>query len=221
MGIRENVEKLRSELPDGVELVLAVKFRTANEILEAIAAGVTTIGVNHVQEAEKLHEAIGNRVEWHLIGHLQRNKAKKAVEIFDMIETADSIRIATEIDKWCGKSNKVMPVQIEINSGREAQKTGVFPEQAQQLVRDMLHLENIRITGLMTMGPQGGTPEDARPFFAETRRVFDEIANLDLPGVRMLYLSMGMTNSYQVALEEGANIVRLGTKIFGERRGLR
>ena len=211
------MQKILSEIPEGVELVAAAKTRAAEEVLEAIQSGVKIVGENYVQEAEKVYAAVGNKVSWHAIGPLQRNKVKKAVSIFDMVETVDSVEIAKEIDKRCGQIGKVMPVLIEINSGREEQKSGVLPEDAEQLIREISSLQNIKVMGLMTMGPFSGNPEDARPYFVETKRIFDKIRKLGLPDVEMKYLSMGMTNSYKVALEEGANIVRIGTKIFGER----
>jgi len=217
MTIKENVQKILSELPEGVELVAVAKTRSAEEILEAIQAGVKTIGENYVQEAEKIHDIIGNEVSWHFIGHLQKNKVKKAVCLCDMIETVDSVEMAREIDKRCRQINKVMPILIEVNSGREEQKSGVLPENAEQLIREILSLQNIKVMGMMTMGPFSGNPEDARPYFVETKKIFDRIKNLDLANVEMKYLSMGMTNSYRVALEEGASVVRIGTGIFGER----
>ena len=216
-AIKQNVKEILSELPDDVQLLAAAKTRDPEEILEAIEAGIRIVGENYVQEAEKAYEVVGNKVIWHFIGHLQKNKVKKAVAIFDMIETVDSIEIAREIDKRCAQIGKTMPVLIEINSGREKQKAGVYPENAEQLVTEISALKNVRVMGLMTMGPQFGNPEDARPYFIETRRVFDRIKKLNLPHAEMKYLSMGMTNSYQIALEEGANIVRIGSRIFGER----
>jgi pyridoxal phosphate enzyme (YggS family) len=215
--IKQNVKQIRSELPANVQLLAAAKSREPREILEAIEAGITIIGENYVQEAEKAYEVVGDRVEWHFIGHLQKNKVKKAVALFDMIETVDSAEIAREIDKRCAQSGKTMPVLVEINSGREEQKAGVYPENAEKLISDISTLTNIRVMGLMTMGPQFGDPEDSRPYFVETKRVFDRINRRNLPHVEMTYLSMGMTNSYRVALEEGANLVRIGSKIFGER----
>ena len=218
MTIKQNVSQILAELPDGVQLLAAAKTRKPEEIMEAIKAGVKLIGENYVQEAEKAHEVVGDKAKWHFIGHLQKNKVKKAVKISDMIETVDSIEIAREIDKRCAQIGKVMPVLIEINSGREEQKSGVFPEDAEQLIRDISALPNTRVTGLMTMGPLAGDPEDSRPYFVETKKLFDKMKGLNSPdNVEMKYLSMGMTNSYKVALEEGANIVRIGTKIFGER----
>jgi pyridoxal phosphate enzyme (YggS family) len=215
--IRQNVARILSELPEGVQLVAAAKTRRPAEILEAIEAGIEIVGENYVQEAERAYEAVGNRAKWHFIGHLQRNKVKKAVGLFDMIETVDSAAVAGEIDKRCAQIGKVMPVLIEINSGREEQKSGVFPEDAERLIREISALRNIKVMGLMTMGPSLGNPEDSRPYFVETKKIFGQIKGLDLPGVEMRYLSMGMTNSYRVAVDEGANIVRIGSKIFGER----
>ena len=217
MIIKQNVHKILSELPDGVELVAAAKARRPEEILEAVESGVRIIGENYVQEAERAYEVVGNKAKWHFIGHLQKNKAKKAVKLFDMIETVDSVEIAKELDKRCAQIGKVMPVLIEINSGREEQKSGVLPENAEPLIKEISSFQNIKVMGLMTMGPRFGNPEDSRPYFVETRKIFERIKKLDLPNVEMKYLSMGMTNSYQIALEEGANIVRIGSKIFGER----
>ncbi len=217
MPIKENVQKILSELPEGVELVAAAKTRQPEEILEAIQSGVKIIGENYVQEAEKAYATVGNKASWHFVGHLQGNKVKKAVRIFHMIETVDSVEIAKEIDKRCDQIGKVMPVLIEINSGREKQKSGVLPEDTERLIREISGLRNIKVMGLMTMGPPFGNPEDSRPYFVETRKIFDQVRQLGLPNVEMQYLSMGMTNSYKIAIEEGANIVRIGTKIFGER----
>jgi pyridoxal phosphate enzyme (YggS family) len=217
--IEENVRKILEELPAGVQLVAAAKTRTAEEIARAVDAGVRIIGENYVQEAQEARTAVGSRAKWHFIGHLQTNKVKKAVEVFDMIETVDSLKLATEIDKRCAKIGKTMPVLIEINSGRESQKFGVLPEKTLELIQNLADFQNIRVKGLMTMGPFSGNPEDARPYFTVTRRLFDQIKELELPQTDLIFLSMGMTNSYRVAIEEGANIVRIGTKIFGERAG--
>lgn len=215
--IEENVQRILQELPPGVELMAAAKSRTPQEILRAVESGVKIIGENYVQEALAAFEVVGPSVKWHFIGHLQRNKVKKAVEIFDMIETVDTVELAREIDKRCAQRGTVMSILIEINSGREQQKFGVLTEEAEDLIEDILPLQNVKIAGLMTMGPMFGDPENARPYFIETRKLFDQIRRLSLPGVEMRYLSMGMTNSYSVAIQEGANIVRIGTKIFGPR----
>jgi pyridoxal phosphate enzyme (YggS family) len=217
MGIKENSQKLLRELPAGVELVAATKTRTVEEVLAAVEAGIRIIGQNYVQEAEAIYPAVSKKARWHFIGHLQKNKVKKAVKIFDMIETVDSVALAEEIDKRCAQMGKVMPVLVEINSGREKQKAGVLPEKAEGLVKAISTLPNIKVLGLMTMGPRFGNPEDSRPYFITTKKIFERIKALKLANVEMKYLSMGMTNSYKVALEEGANLVRIGTLIFGER----
>ena len=217
MTIRENVNSILDELPDGVELVAAAKAKLPEEVFEAVQSGIKMVGENYVQEAEKAYEVVGNKAKWHFIGRLQKNKVKKAVKIFDMIETVDSVEIAREIDKRCQQISKVMPILVEINSGEEEQKSGVFPPDAERLIREISGLKNIKVMGLMTMGPRFGNPEDSRSYFIKTREIFDRIKKLGLANVEMRYLSMGMTNSYKVAIEEGANIVRIGTKLFGER----
>ena len=214
--IGQNTKQILSELPEGVQLVAAAKTRQPAEVLEAVEAGVKIIGENYVQEAERAYELVGNRAKWHFIGHLQRNKTKKATMLFDMIETVDSAAIAREINERCAQTGKIMPVLIEVNSGREKQKSGVLPEAVEPLAREISALLNIRVEGLMTMGPRFGNPEDSRPYFVETRRIFERIKRLGLPHIEMKYLSMGMTNSYQIAIEEGANVVRLGTRIFSQ-----
>ena len=215
--IKQNVSQILRELPDGVELVAAAKTRQPEEILEAVGAGVKIIGENYVQEAERACEVVGDKVKWHFVGHLQKNKVKKAVRLFDMIETVDSLELAREIDKRCAQIGKIMPVLIEVNSGREEQKSGVFPENVEPLVKELSVFQNIGVMGLMTMGPRFGNPEDSRPYFVETKRIFERLKKLNLSNVEMKYLSMGMTNSYKIAIEEGANMVRIGTRIFGER----
>lgn len=215
--IKDNVAAILRQLPPGIELVAAAKTRTAVEILEAIEAGVKIVGENYVQEAAGVFPAVGRRARWHFIGHLQTNKVKRAVEIFDLVETVDSVALGREIDKRSAAAGKTMDVFVEVNSGREPQKAGVLPEEAEPLVRALAGLPNLRVLGLMTMGPFEGDPEDSRPYFKETKKVWDELKALAIPGAEMRYLSMGMTNSWRVAVEEGATMVRIGTAIFGPR----
>ncbi len=215
--IKENVRQLLSELPPGVELVAAAKQQTPEKIMAAIEAGIRIIGENYVQEAVDAFRVIGKRVQWSFIGHLQKNKVKRAVEIFDLIETVDSLELAEEINKRCAALGKTMPVLIEVNSGREPQKFGVLPEEVEPLARAITGLPNLKLRGLMTMGPFEGDPEEARPYFRLTRQLFEHLKGLNLPGAGPDILSMGMTNSYRVAIEEGATRVRLGTRIFGPR----
>ena len=216
--IKENVKRLLSEVPEGVALLAAAKERTADEISEAIRAGITIIGENYLQDAQKVLSDVREKAEWHFIGHLQTKKAKKVIDIFDMIESVDSLRLAQEIERCCARRNKIMPVLIEVNSGEEEQKYGVLPKDLPDLIKEISPLKHIKIMGLMTMGPRFGNPEESRPYFIKTRKLFEQIRDLHLPNVEMKYLSMGMTNSYQIAIEEGANLVRIGTKIFGARK---
>ena len=215
--IAANVKAILAGLPPGVELVAAAKSRSAAEILEAVEAGVEIIGENYVQEAADVFPAIGRRVRWHFIGHLQTNKAKKAIEMFDLIETVDSIDLGREIDKRAAAAGRTMDILVEVNSGCEPQKAGVMPDDAEALVRSLAALPRLRVLGLMTMGRYEGDPEDSRPYFKETRRVFEALKQIGVPGVEMRHLSMGMSHSWRTAVEEGATMVRLGTALFGPR----
>jgi pyridoxal phosphate enzyme (YggS family) len=215
--IIKRVNLIRESLPPDIILVAAAKTRTLTEVEAAIEAGIRHIGYNYVQEALPIIEKIGPKAEFHMIGHLQRNKAKLAVQHFDMIETVDSLRLAKTIERHGAAFGKTIPVLVEINSGRESNKTGVLPEDLDGLVEKISNLEHIKVKGLMTMGPRFGDPENSRPYFQATRKAFERLASMNLPNISMEYLSMGMSNSYLIAIEEGANIVRIGTKLFGER----
>jgi pyridoxal phosphate enzyme (YggS family) len=214
MNITKNVKELIGELPTDVQLVAAAKGRRTDEILEAVEAGISIIGENYLQEVWPSYNIIDKRVKWHFIGHLQKNKVRKAVQYFDVIQTVDSSDLAIEISRKAQEQSKVMPIYVEINSGREPQKHGVYPENAETLIRSILSFAGIKVMGLMTMGPLCNKEEELQPFFAITKQVFDWIKRLDLPGVEMKYLSMGMSTSYKTALKEGANVIRIGTKIF-------
>ena len=153
-------------------LVAAAKSREPPEILKAIDAGIQIIGENYLQEAEKAHAAIGSRAQWHFIGHLQKNKVKKAVAIFDMIETVDSLEIAAEIGKRSAQIGKTMPILVEINSGREPNKSGIYPERAAELITGIAAIPNIRVTGLMTMGPPVSQPGRLTALFPRDESAF-------------------------------------------------
>ena len=216
--IIQNVKRILSEIPQGVTLLAACKSRTAQEINAAIEGGIEVIGENYVQEALKVYPLIQKKVEWHFIGHVQRNKINKIIKIFDMIETLDDLKIAQEINKRCAKVGKVMPVLIEVNSAKESRKAGVFPEDVEDFIFEVSKFKNIKVSGLMTMGPLVKDPEDIRPFFRLTKSLFNSIKEKNIDNVEMKYLSMGMSDSYKIAIEEGANIIRIGTKIFGPRK---
>ena len=230
MSITENCAKLREEIPENVTIVLAAKARSAEEIEEAIDAGATDIGENYVHEAGHVYGALQKKaakVRWHMIGHLQTNKINKALRVFDVIQTVDSLEKAAAIDKRVERTKrKIVPIFIEINIGSEDSKAGIRPDEhepfevyIEKLITDMSELGHLSVEGLMTMGPRFGNPEDSRPYFARMRKIFEKIKEPNLPNVGMKYLSMGMTNSYRVAIEEGSNMVRIGTAIFGERNG--
>jgi len=216
--IQETVRSILAQIPPDVILLAAAKTRTLEEVEAVIEAGVNHIGYNYVQESIPIMQAIGSRATWHMIGHLQRNKVKIVAEYFDMVETVDSWALAQSLERHCEAKQKIMPVLLEINSGEEANKTGISPENVDDLVEKMSRLRFVRIQGVMTMGPRFGDPEDSRPYFQITRRIFDHLSLMNLPNVTMKYLSMGMSNSYLIALEEGANIIRIGTKLFGDRK---
>ncbi|MCK9265793.1 YggS family pyridoxal phosphate-dependent enzyme [bacterium] len=218
MKIRERVQKIVQEIPENVKLVAATKTRTIEEIKEVIDAGVEILGENYVQEAEGKILEIGKAIQWHMVGHLQTNKADKAVDIFDMVETVDSIRLANRLNRTASEKKIVYPVLIEINSGKEEKKAGVFPEEAESLIRNISKLSHIRIEGLMTMGPFLEKVEEIKPFFRLTKEIFDYIKSISIPNVEMKYLSMGMSDTWRIAIEEGANLIRLGTVIFGPRK---
>lgn len=222
MNIRENFLKVRQEVPDYVEIVLAAKTRNADEIKEAILAGADVIGENYVQEAERAYKDMGDlakKVKWHFIGTLQKNKINKALKVFDCIQTIDSLTLAEDINKRAERIDKVISVFIEINIGSEVTKSGVEPEYeaVKNLAAGIAKLRYLKLEGLMTMGPRVGNPEDSRMYFRKVKDIFGRLKSINIPNVDLKYLSMGMSNSYKVAIEEGANMIRLGTIIFGRR----
>lgn len=216
--IEDSVKNIIQSIPDHVILVGAAKTRSLDEVKIAVNAGLNILGYNYLQEAMAIKKSIGNHVEWHMIGHLQKNKVKKAVEIFDMIETIDSFKLAKLVDKYCNILDKIMPVLLEINIAREDQKAGILPENVIEVAKKISVLPNIQIKGLMTMGPFTQNAEDLRPYFRDTKILFDTIAHENIPNIEMKFLSMGMSNSYEVAIDEGANMIRLGTILFGPRK---
>ncbi len=187
-------------------------------INEAIRCGIEIIGENRVQEAEAKFKQITEKVEKHLVGHLQTNKAKKAVELFDFIQSVDSTRIAEEISRRALENRKILDILVEVNTSAEKTKFGVEPEQVLSLIETISKLEGIKIKGLMTIGLFSDDPEDTRPCFKKLKTLFEEIKSANISNVEMRYLSMGMTNDFEVAIQEGSNMVRIGTGIFGPRR---
>lgn len=212
--IKRNAEKILKEIPNHVTLLAAAKTRTPQEVEAAWMAGVRCFGHNYVQEAQSMLPQLTFQAEWHLIGHLQRNKAKQAVELFDMVETVDSLRLAHELDKRCAQIEKHLPVLIEVNSGREEGKDGALPEDVDALAEALAGLAHLRLSGLMTMGPLTGDPQLSRPYFQTAFQIYERLRS---KYAGMQWLSMGMSHSYRVAIEEGANVVRIGTALFGPR----
>jgi pyridoxal phosphate enzyme (YggS family) len=222
LGIKENYQKIREEIPEQVKVVVAAKARTINEIEEVISAGAEYLGENYVQEAERMYQLLGDtakKIKWHMIGSLQKNKINKALKYFDCIQTIDSKDLAEQINKRAQRINKRVPVFIEINIGSEFTKSGVKPEYEiiKELAGYIVRLDFLKLEGLMTMGPRTGDPEEMRPYFKKTKSYFERLKNDDVLCNDLKYLSMGMSNSYKVAIEEGANMVRLGTALFGKR----
>jgi pyridoxal phosphate enzyme (YggS family) len=202
-----------------IRMVAVSKTMPAEVVREAIEAGVTDLGENYIQEAkEKINALATYPVTWHYIGHLQSNKAKYAVRLFDLIHSVDSLKLAKELDKYAKKNDKIQTILIQVNVAREDSKSGVYLEDSVRLLREVSRLENISVKGLMTMPPYFNAPEKVRPFFAALRQFRDQIKKEAIPNISMDELSMGMTGDFETAIEEGATMVRIGTAIFGDRR---
>jgi len=197
---------------EDITLVTVTKTRSVEEIREAIACGATDIGENYVQEAEEKFAQIGDAARWHFIGHLQRNKARHAVEVFSVVHSVDNAALASEIGRRAELIGKRVDVLVEVKISGEETKFGVAPESAVGLVGEIGQVSGIRVCGLMGMAPFLENPEDTRPFFSDLKKLWDK-----LPDEQRLYLSMGMTSDFEVAIEEGSNMVRIGTAIFGPR----
>lgn len=198
--------------PEEIALVAVTKKFGARQIREAAAAGVTDIGENYVQEATAKWLEIGPAVRWHFIGHLQRNKVKAAVEIFDMVQSVDSVELAQELGRRSVAAGKTLDALIEVNVSQEATKFGVQRSEVPDLASRIASIGGLRVQGLMGMAPYFDDPEQARPHFASLKELFDR-----LPDEQRAWLSMGMTQDFEIAIEEGSNMVRIGTAIFGPR----
>jgi pyridoxal phosphate enzyme (YggS family) len=222
LRIRERIAEAalrKGRRPSDVRLMAVTKTVDDERVAEAIAAGADIIGENYVQEGRRKIEKLGKTVEWHMIGHLQTNKAKYAVTLFDLIHSVDRMELAQELSRRAALAGTVTPVLIEVNTGGEDTKSGIPPARALELARNAASLPNLSVRGLMTMPPWFDDPEEARPFFRSLRELRDRIEGEQIAGVRMRELSMGMTQDFEVAVEEGSTIVRIGRAIFGERPG--
>ncbi|WAC07512.1 MAG: YggS family pyridoxal phosphate-dependent enzyme [Thermodesulfobacteriota bacterium] len=227
--IAENITRLRERIynralktgrkPDEITLVAVTKTVDSNRIKEAREAGVTVFGENYVQEAMGKIRHIGEEVSWHMIGHLQTNKVKHVVPLFSMIHSVDSVRLAEEISERAIERDKIMEVLIQVNIGRENAKAGgVKPEELPQLFEAVSSLRGINVKGLMIMPPYFSDPEKARPFFTTLRELRDKLFPFYSDSLPLSHLSMGMSSDFEVAIDEGATILRIGTAIFGGRK---
>ena len=219
MSVTENFRAIKSELDsvardEKIILVAVTKNHGVELMREAIDAGATDIGENRVQEAAEKFPTLGRKVTRHLIGHLQTNKVKPAVKLFDLIHSVDSLHLAAALDKAAGQMQKVQDVLIQVNVAREVQKSGVLLEDLEPLIKFVDAAKNLRLRGLMMIAPNFSDVEECRPLFRQMRNLFDKLktSRKDFD-----FLSMGMTHDYKIAVEEGANLVRIGTAIFGER----
>ena len=206
-------------LPSEVTLVAISKTHPASAVKKLLELGTADVGENRVQEAEeKVTEIGGGKARWHLVGHLQANKARRAVNIFDVIHSVDSVDLAQRLDRICiEEGRETLPVLIQVDLGHEETKSGIDESELTHMVESFGPLKRLSLVGLMTLPPFFDDPEQSRPFFRRLRELRDQLAELGAFGDRAGELSMGMTHDFEVAIEEGATMVRIGTAIFGER----
>ncbi|WP_456432433.1 YggS family pyridoxal phosphate-dependent enzyme [Thermosulfuriphilus sp.] len=204
--------------PQEIKLLAASKTVPPERIRQAALAGIRLFGENYVQEAQKKISKLKDlNLTWHLIGHLQKNKAKQAVKLFDLIETLDSLPLAHELNRRAQSLGRIIPVLVEVNIGGEETKAGLLPKKVLEFLYEVAELKNISVCGLMIIPPFRSDPEEVRPFFRRLKELAEEIKRAAIPGIEIKELSMGMSHDFEVAIEEGATIVRLGTAIFGPR----
>ena len=216
--INEKIKKAALKVnrnPQEIKLVAVTKTATIEQIKEAISAGVKIIGENKVQEAKEKYQILTADIEWHLVGHLQTNKVKYAIEIFDLIHSVDSIKLAKEIDRRSLQFGMMTNVLVEVNVSGEETKYGIKPEEVEPFLKEISEFSRIKVRGLMTIAPIVEDKEEVRPYFRKLRELSKEIKSKNIKNVKMDYLSMGMTEDFEVAVEEGANMVRIGRGIFG------
>lgn len=226
--IAENIAEIKQRIavaaarcgrdPHSIKLMAVTKTVAPDRISRALEAGITMLGENYVQEAKEKIAAVIKPVQWHMIGHLQTNKAKYAVHLFDYIHSVDRWELARELDKRSKLAGHHLNILVEVNVSGEQTKNGIPAAHALSLIKQMAPLPNLTICGLMTMAPYSDNPETSRPYFKALRNLRNDIARQGIPGIQMDELSMGMTDDFEVAIEEGATIVRIGRAIFGERR---
>lgn len=203
--------------PEDITLVVVTKTVDPERINYAVDCGVSNLGENKVQEIMDKYETVSKNIKWHLIGHLQTNKVKYIIDKVELIHSVDSVKLAEEISKRAERYDITKDVLVQINVAEEETKFGIGLEEAVNFVKSISAFDNIRIKGLMTIAPYSENPEGVRLVFRQLREKFDELSQMNLPNTEMKYLSMGMSNDYHIAIEEGANMIRIGTAIFGKR----
>lgn len=227
MDIPENIESIRTRIKDacirsgrqdGVQLIAVTKTVDEARIMEAVDCGITAIGENRVQEIQEKYPQIGDKVQWHMIGHLQTNKVKYIVDKVSMIQSLDSLRLAQEINRQFGKHGRIIDVLVEVNIGKEPNKTGIDPEDTLEFIESIREFKSLRVRGLMTVAPALNDSESVRPYFKKMKQIFDQLRLKQMENINMDFLSMGMTGDFETAVEEGANMVRIGSGIFGPRK---
>ena len=220
--VRSNIEagkeRRNGAFDDDVLLVAVTKNHDIYAMREAIDAGVTDIGENRIQEAKEKFETLDRDVTWHLIGHLQTNKARQAVKIFDLIHSIDTLHLAEAVDKAAAAIGKVQKVLVQVNLAQESSKSGIYEDEMMELLHRVDEMKNLQLMGLMCIAPNYEDVEECRPLFAKMRKIFDRVKEISWQTANIKYLSMGMTHDYIIAVEEGANVVRVGTGIFGPRQ---
>lgn len=212
--------RTRASKTDNVTLVAVTKNHNVTAMREAIDAGATDIGENRVQEAREKFQTLERNANWHLIGHLQTNKAKLAVQMFDLIHSVDSFKLATALNDAAHNINKIQDILIQVNLAKEEQKSGVFKDDLYPLIEKIDAMENLKLRGIMLIAPNFTDKEETRPLFSEMYDIFTDLKNRPLKRGEINILSMGMTGDFEIAVEEGANLVRVGTGIFGVRNYL-
>ncbi|HHD2754028.1 TPA: YggS family pyridoxal phosphate-dependent enzyme [Clostridium perfringens] len=216
MDIKEKLIKITEKIPDNVQLIAVSKTRTIEEMEEAYEFGIRKFGENKVQEILKKFDDFHQDVEWHLIGHLQTNKVKYIVDKVHLIQSLDSVKLLKEIEKVYGKHNKTANTLIQVNIGREEQKYGILEEELDELIEAIEACNNVNVLGIMTIIPKG-TKEECRNYFNKTHKLFCDLKERNFKNIKMNILSMGMSGDFEIAIEEGSNMVRIGQGIFGER----
>lgn len=217
-NIANSMKKRADDCRDDVLLIAVTKNHDIYAMRQAIDAGVTDIGENRIQEAKEKYETLDRNVTWHLIGHLQTNKAKQAVKIFDLIHSVDTLHLAEALNKAAAGIGKVQKVLVQVNLAHEDSKSGIYEDGLEELLHQVDEMDNLQLMGLMCIAPNYENVEDCRPLFANMKKIYDHIKKLSWRKADIRYLSMGMTHDYTIAVEEGANAVRVGTGIFGPRQ---